>query len=203
MKKGAWVKLLLFLIIASVFVAAFLYRKTQISNSTNIYLPISIGNFWEYEGIKEEQQVGGIIEKSEIKKRIEIIDIINNDKGEIIKLADGLTYITTDHTIDFEPESTEADRFTLTFPLSIGQKWGDEVYLKSRTDGYYTWEVETKLFLDILGKRYDECYRIALKMLTGTDYKIYCYGLGIVEEGYTHNGTVFNKIYKLTRFKIN
>ena len=196
-------KILLYLIfglLIAVFALKFIPRtKVNTPNTVNNYFPISIGNFWEYEGTKEEQ-VNGKLEKNNIKKRIEIVDITESNKGKIIKLTNGVTYLIKDNTIDFEPNEP-LDKFILTFPLYIGQKWGDEHQLKNRNDGYYVWEVEKKLSQDVLGKKYDDCFRIAYKTLPDTTYKIFCYGIGIIEEGYKHNGTVMEETYKLTAFK--
>ena len=42
--------------------------------------------------------------------------------------------------IDFEPDKTDKDKFSLTLPLSKGMRWGSSV--NDRNDGYYGWEVE-------------------------------------------------------------
>lgn len=201
--KKIFIYLLFGIILTALVVKLSLQPGANSSDAINEYFPINVGNFWEYEGVKEEQVAGGTTERSTVKNRIEIVDVTENDNGVVIKLASGSTYMAKGTTIDFETDSTETDRFALTFPLSVGQKWGDQVYLTNRTDGFYVWEVEAKAPQEILGKHYDECYRIALKVLSGTDYKIFCYGLGVVEEGYTHNGTILKETYKLTRFKIN
>lgn len=88
------------------------------------------------------------------------------------------------------------------FPLYEGQKWGEEDSLRYRSDNFYVWHVEGKLSMEVLGKTYGECFRISYKTLPDMSYKIFCYDLGIVEEGYKHNGTVSEWIYKLTDFKI-
>lgn len=175
-------------------------NKTLVSS----YFPIKKGSFWEYRGTKKEQLVGKI-ETSEIHKRIEVNDTATDLGIDTLSVTnDGQTekWLIKGNTVDFEPNEPE-DKFILTFPLYVGQKWGDEVQLRNRDDGFYVWEVEQKLPQEVLAKKYDECFRIATKMISGTGYKIFCYGIGVVEEGYTHNGTIFEETYKLIQFKTN
>lgn len=166
------------------------------------YFPIKKGSVWEYKGTKKEQ-VEGKIETSDTQKKVEVNDIATGTEINTLSVTgDGQveSWVVTDNKIDFKPNSTQ-DKFILTFPLYVGQKWGDEEQLRNRNDGYYVWEVEQKLSQVVLGKNYDECFRIALKMLTGTEYKIFCYGIGIVEEGYKHNGSLLEEISKLTAYQ--
>lgn len=165
------------------------------------YFPIKYNSFWVYEGVKNEL-VEGKMETTESKKYIEVYNTQYSEDGStIIWLGDGSNYVVRGSTIDFEPQIEPFDKFILTFPLSVGQKWGDKDQLRNRTDGYYVWEVEQKLSQEVLGKKYDECFRIANKMLTGTEYRIFCYGIGIVEEGYKHNGSPLEEVYKLTAYQ--
>lgn len=171
------------------------------SSDVQFYFPIKYNSFWTYDGVRKEL-VEGNIETTEIKKYIEVVNYQYMENGSIdIKLGDGSNYVIRGNTIDFESKSTEFDKFTLTFPLSVGRRWGDEDYLRSRNDGYYVWEVEEKFSQEVLGKKYDECFRVALKMLTGTEYRTFCYGIGIVEEGYKHNGSLLEETYKLTVYQ--
>lgn len=163
------------------------------------YFPVSEGSFWEYKGIKKEQQVGGEIKTTEVSKRVTVTKIEQKDGVTYINLEDGeYPYITVSKgVIDFEPNKGQETKFALSFPLYVGKRWGDEKNLKQRNDSYYVWEVEEKLSKEVLGKAYDYCYRIAFKQLPDTEYKVFCYGIGIVEEGYKHNGTVMEWDYKL------
>ncbi|HBL51661.1 MAG: hypothetical protein A3D24_02245 [Candidatus Blackburnbacteria bacterium RIFCSPHIGHO2_02_FULL_39_13] len=171
------------------------------SSDVQFYFPIKYNSFWAYDGVKKEL-VEGIMETTESKKYVEVVNYQYMVDGSIdIKLGDDSNYLIRGSTIDFEPQSEQSDKFTLTLPLSVGQKWGDEDQLKNRTDGYYVWEVEEKFSQEVLGKKYDECFRIALKMLTGKEYRIFCYGVGIVEEGYKHNGSLHEEISKLTAYQ--
>jgi len=169
--------------------------KLSVSN----YFPVEEGQFWQYQGTNKEEQVGGKVETSKVSKRIEISQITTEPGAEIISVLNNKEvqkWVIKDNAIDFEPDEAE-DKFILKFPLYVGQKWGDEESLRYRDDGYYVWEVEKKLTQEILGKKYDECFRIAFKTLPDMTYQIFCYGIGIPEEGYKHNGTVLEYVYKL------
>lgn len=172
-------------------------NKTLLAN----YFPIKKGSFWEYKGVKREQ-TNGKIETSDIQKRVEVNEILTDTEADMLTITnDGQTekWIVKNNTIDFDPDEPQ-EKFVLSFPLYVGQKWGDEYQLRNRNDGYYVWEVEQKLSQEILGKKYNDCFRIAYKTLPDTGYKIFCYGIGIVEEGYKHNGTIIEEIYKITAF---
>lgn len=166
------------------------------------YFPIKKGSFWEYKGTLKEQ-IEGKIETSNIQKRVHVNDIVTDSEMNTLSVTNegqNENWVIRGNSIDFKPNDPQ-DKFILTFPLYVGQKWGDEEQLRNRTDGYYVWEVEQKLSQEVLGKKYDECFRITHKMLTGTEYKIFCYGIGIVEEGYKHNGSPLEEVYKLTYYQ--
>lgn len=171
--------------------------KTLLAN----YFPIKKGSYWEYKGTKREQ-IEGRIETSDIQKRVEVNDITTDTEIDTLLVTNegqSESWVVRGSSIDFEPNEPQ-DKFILTFPLYIGQKWGDEEQLRNRTDGYYVWEVEQKLSQEVLGKKYSDCFRIAYKTLPDTGYQIFCYGIGIVEEGYKHNGTIIEETYKITDF---
>lgn len=166
------------------------------------YFPIKKGSYWEYKGTRRED-TGKKIETSEISKKVEV-NTISRDSGidtlSVTNSGQVEKWVVKDNTIDFDPNELK-DKFVLALPLYVGQKWGREDSLRYRDDGYYVWEVERKLSLEVLGKEYDECFRIAYKTVSDLEYKIFCYGIGIVEEGFKHNGTIFEEVYKLSLFK--
>lgn len=161
------------------------------------YLPIKENTYWEYKGTKKEQQENGEIITTSISKKNTVTKIENVAEKTIIYVnGEKNPFLTIQNKIiDFEPDKTDKDKFSLTLPLSKGMRWGSSV--NDRNDGYYGWEVEAKKFLNILGKDYEYCYRIAYKTLPDTSYKIFCYGIGIVEEGYVHNGSILEEKYEL------
>lgn len=163
------------------------------------YLNIQKGDYWLYEGTKTEQVENGKILSNRIQKRIEVLDIQNTSEGKLIILegTDSPNYLVQDDTLDFEPNDSSKDKFVLSFPLYVGQKWGDEESLRNRDDEFYVWHVEEKFSENILNKEYNECFKISFKTLPDTDYRIFCYGLGIIAEGYEHNGTILKWNYKL------
>lgn len=164
------------------------------------YFPIQKGDFWEYEGIKREDVGSGKIETSNIKKRVEVVDIQEISDGKLITLGglESSKILIKDSTIDFNPDIASKAKFVWTFPLYVGQKFGSEEDLRNREDNFYLELVEEKITKEIMGKKYDECFKVTYKGLPDTSYKVFCYGLGIVEEGYKHNGTVLEWDYKLT-----
>ena len=178
--------------------------SVAVNNTTGLeqvsdFFPISSYSFWEYKGIKKEQQVGGEITTTEITKKISVTKIERIDSITTIYLEGGdYPYITFSKGVfDFEPTGYPETKFTLPLTLYKGARWGDEETMKQRDDGYYVWEVEDLFPRDFGGKTYNNCYRIAYKQLSGTQYKVFCQGLGIVEEGYKHNGTVLEVKYEL------
>lgn len=172
-------------------------EKIGVQTGLDKYLPLAKNSFWEYKGTKREQEANGI-EQTDIQKRIEITDIKTSDEETIVLLTDGNSWTIKGNTIDFEPKNDSDMKFTPTFPLYVGQKWGGtEDSLRFRDDGFYVWEVEEKLSKEVLGKNYDECFKITFKELADTTYKVFCYGLGVVEEGYKHNGTFLEWNYDL------
>ena len=70
--------------------------------------------------------------------------------------------------------------------------------MRYREDDSYIWHVEEKLSKNVLGKQYDECFKISYRTNPDTSFYVFCYDLGIVEKGYKHNGTVLEWDYKLT-----
>ena len=161
------------------------------------YLPVKEGTYWEYEGTKREQQQNGEIITSDISKKITVTKIEDIKNYTTIKVEDEEypLLIAKNYTVDFEPQDNSKDKFSLTFPLKVGTRWGNDV--DKRDDGYYGWEIEEKISMDILGNTYEDCYRIAYKTLPDTSYTVFCYGIGIVEEGYIHNGTILEEKYNL------
>ncbi len=163
------------------------------------YFPIQKGNFWEYEGIKREDAGNGKIETSNFKKRVEVVDIQDTSDGKLITLggSEPSKILIKDNSIDFNPDIAPEAKFVWTFPLYVGQKFGSEENLRNREDNFYLELVEEKITEEVIGKKYDECFKVTYKGVPDTSYKVFCYGLGIVEEGYKHNGTVLEWNYKL------
>lgn len=166
---------------------------------TNKYFTIEKGSFWEYEGSKKEDMGSGKIETSNLKNRVQVVDIQETSDGKLILLDDPVSskILIKDRTVDFNPDWPPGAKLIWEFPLYVGEKFGSEDNIRYRDDGFYVWEVEEKLSEEVLGKKYDDCFRIVYKGVPDTSYKIFCYGLGIVEEGYKHNGTVLEWNYKL------
>lgn len=168
------------------------------------YFPIQKGNFWEYEGIKREDVGGGKIETSNFKKRVEIVDIQETSDGKLVTLggSEPSKILIKDNSIDFNPDITPEAKFIWAFPLYVGQKFGNEEDLRNRDDNLYIELVEEKITKEVKGKKYDECFKVSYKGIPDTSYKVFCYGLGIAEEGYKHNGTFLEWTYKLTDFRL-
>lgn len=166
------------------------------------YFPIQKGSLWEYEGVKREDVGNGKIETSNFKKRVEVVDIQENSDGNLVTLggSEPSKILIKDNSIDFNPDIAPEAKFVWTFPLYVGQKFGSEENLRNREDNLYVELVGEKITKEIMGKKYDECFKVTYKGLPDTSYKVFCYGLGIVEEGYKHNGTVLEWNYKLVAF---
>ena len=162
------------------------------------FFPIKNDSYWEYRGTKKEQQLGGDITTTEIEKMVSVKSIERKDGMTTVYIEGGHkpTLTFNKGVFDFDPESNSDQKFTLPLTLYEGAKWGNEENLKTRDDGFYVWEVEESLSRDFGGKSYS-CYRIAYKQLPDTKYYVFCRGLGILEEGYKHNGTVLEEQYKL------
>lgn len=162
------------------------------------FFPIKNGSYWEYKGTKKEQQSDGDVTTTDIEKIVSVKSIERKDGITTVYIEGGdkpkLTF--NKGAFDFDPESNSDQKFTLPLTLYEGAKWGNEENLKNRDDGFYVWEVEESLTKDFNGKSYS-CYRIAYKQLPDTKYYVFCRGLGILEEGYKHNGTVLEEQYKL------
>lgn len=180
------------------------YRRIyvlEVSNGINQisdFYPFKEGSYWEYSGTKKEQQSDSSIQESTVTKKIKVdsierdgkITTIYTDNEDIPKITFNGEYL------DFNPDSTSEQKFTLPITLYKGARWGDEGNLENRDDGYYVWEVENDLQREFNGKTYS-CYHISYKQLPDTKYYIFCRGLGILEEGYKHNGTVMEYKYEL------
>ena len=162
------------------------------------FFPIKNGSYWEYKGTKKEQQSNGDVTTIDIEKIVSVKSIERKDGITTVYIEGGdkPTLTFNEGTFDFDPESNSEQKFTLPLTLYEGAKWGNEANLKNRDDGFYVWEVEESLTKDFNGKSYS-CYRIAYKQLPDTKYYVFCRGLGILEEGYKHNGTVLEEQYKL------
>lgn len=171
------------------------------SNVLTNYFPLKKGNYWEYEGIKREQLNAENIETSNVKKKVEVIDVQKTDGGIIVSLEGEPDYLIKGNNV-YSRESW-GDELILQFPLHAGQKLEDDDSLQYRDDDFYVWHVEEKLSKTVLGRQYDECFKISYKTLPDTSYYVFCYGMGIVEEGYKHNGTVLELNYKLINSYIN
>lgn len=168
------------------------------------YFPIQKGDFWEYEGVKKEDVGNGKIETSNIKKRMEVVDIQETSDGKLVTLGgfESFKILIKDSTIDFNPDIAPEAKFVWTFPLYVGQRFGNEEDLRNREDNLYVELVEEKITEEVMGKKYDECFKVIYTGVPDTSYKVFCYGLGIIEEGYKHNGTVLEWNYKLTASNI-
>ncbi len=161
------------------------------------YYPLQKGNYWEYEGIKREQLNAKDIETSNVKRRIEVLDVQETEEGTIVSRDSGSDYLIKGNNV-FSRESW-GDELRLPFPLYVGQKWGDEDSIRFRDDNFYMGYVEEKLSKTILGKKYDECFKITNKVISApTAYEIFCYGIGYVEGFYEHKGTVDERKNELT-----
>lgn len=167
------------------------------------FLPVKENSYWEYSGIKKEQQTNGEILTENINKKILVTKIEDFDNKTIVYLKGDNTpfMVAKNYTIDFEPLKSGEDKLVLKFPLEKGARWGSSI--EFRDDGYYGWEIEQKMPMNILGKNYENCYRIAYKTLSDTSYKIFCYGIGFVEEGYIHNGTAMEYKYELVSTNVD
>lgn len=192
---------LIFFILAIILIYA--VNKHQVNlisdnNSIDKYFPIQRGNYWYYEGTKKEDVGGGKIKTSNIQRRVEVLDVQNAKEGKLVTLGGFAPdqYLIKDNTIDFDPDKPSETKFILEFPLKVGDKWGDEDYLK-RDDGLYIYRVEEDISKEFSGKRHD-CFKITYKTNADYDYRVFCYDIGIIEEGYKHNGTILEWSYRLT-----
>lgn len=176
----------------------------DVTTSEQTYYPLVKGNRWEYEISNKEEQSGGSISATKEKEVVEVMSVRQDSMGEAFTLerrnkVDGTgketfeteTWLVRGRTIyDFGGGKIYEDTITYPFPFYVGQKWGDdEESLRYRDDGFYNWVVESKFPLKVLGKDYPECFRLVYNTLGSSGYEIFCYGLGVVEEGYKHNGT--------------
>lgn len=168
------------------------------------YFPIQKGDYRVYEGIRKEEMENGEVKTSNIQKRVEILDIQDTSGSRLIVLggSEPTKYLFKDNTIDFNPDLPSEAKFVWTFPLYVGQRFGSEEDLRNRDDNLYIELVEEKIIREVMGKKYDECFKVTYKGISDISYKIFCYELGIVEEGYKHNGTVLEWTYELTDFRL-
>lgn len=96
---------------------------------------------------------------------------------------------------DFREHDLEWD-----FPLFVGKKYN---ILNSLVDSgkKYSYHISEKQKISISGITDDnECFRREFITLPDESYSWFCPGVGIVEEGYTHHGTVLNINYKLKEY---
>lgn len=171
-------------------------------NKVDKYFPLRKGNFWEYEGIEKEMQPGGAIETANVKKKVEVIDVQETEAGTVVSLDGESDYLIKGN--DVYSRESWGDELRLPFPLYVGQKWGYEDSIRFRDDNFYMSYVEEKLSKTILGKKYDECFKITDKVISApTAYEIFCYGIGYVENFYEHHGTVEEWKYGLTNTNVD
>lgn len=181
--------------------------RSGFNDSLARYFPIRINTLWEYEGTRQELVEGEMI-TTDLGWGTKVISIkADNGVDTVSVYNDGYgndwredNWIIDNDSIIFGSQKT-GDTLTLSFPLVVGQRMGDVWELKSRNDGYYVWEVEEKMSREVLGKKYGDCFRITFKTLPDTEYKIFCYGIGVVEEGYKHNGSINVEVFKLISFE--
>lgn len=172
-----------------------------IENKVDKYFPLRKGNFWEYEGTKREQLNAKDIETSNVKKKVEVLGIKETEEGIIVSLDGESDYLIKGN--DVYSRESWGDELRFSFPLYVGQKWGDEESLRYRDDDAYVWRVEEKFSRQVLGKNYDECFKISYKSNPDTSFYIFCYGLGIVEYDYKHNGTVSEWNHRLVKTNVD
>lgn len=221
LKQGKLKILFTFLILAAFFAAGYFYSnfrklskpsilplkiatepvpesKSPQSNTDSVlakYYPLQKGNYWEYEGTQREQLNAKHIKTSNVKKRVEVLDIQETEEGIVVSLDGESDYLIKGN--DVYSRQSWGDELRLSFPLYVGQKWGDEDSLRYRDDDAYVWRVAEKFSRQVLGKDYDECFKISYKSNSDSSYYIFCYGLGIVGYDYKHNGTVLEWNYQL------
>ncbi len=160
------------------------------------YYPLQKGNYWEYEGEKREDQGGGQVVTERVTRKVEVLDTIATPDGIEVKLDGESNHLIKGNNV--YSRQSWGDELVLQFPLYVGQKWGDEDSLRYRDDNSYVWYVEEKFSKLVLGKNYDECFKISYKTNPDSSYFVFCYGLGVVEDAYKHNGTVLEWNSKLT-----
>lgn len=141
------------------------------------------------------------------------MDDIKEEQEELWILVGGKLYIVSDkdkinlYLRDLDKsnpyiEDFKYDDLAWDFPLYVGKKYD---LLDMFVDGgsRYSYNITDKQKISISGIIDNkECYK--REMLTNPDdyYTWFCPGVGIVEEGYVHNGTVLNFNYKLKHFYI-
>lgn len=171
-------------------------------NKVDKYFPLRKGNYWEYEGINKETQPGGAIETANVKRKVEVIDVQETEEGTVVSLDGGSDYLIKGN--DVYSRQSRGDELRLPFPLYVGQKWGYEDSIRFRDDNFYMSYVEEKLSKTILGKKYDECFKITDKVISApTAYEIFCYGIGFVEYSYEHKGTVDERNSRLVNTNVD
>lgn len=177
--------------------------KSPQSNTYSVlvkYYPLQKGNYWEYEGTQREQLNAKDIETSKVEKKVEVLDIQETEEGIVVSLDGESDYLIKGN--DVYSRESWGDNLRFPFPLYVGQKWGDEESLRYRDDNAYVWRVEEKFSKQVLGKDYGECFKIGYKSNPDTSFYIFCYGLGIVEYEYKHNGTVLEWNYRLVKTNV-
>lgn len=182
------------------------------------YYPLAKGNRWEYDVSEREQQSEGSVSATKRKEVVEVMSVRQDSLGEVFTLErrnkvdrtdketlETETWLVRGRVIyDFGGGKISEDTITYPFPFYTGQKWGDnEDNLRYREDGFYNWKVESKFPLKVLGKDYPECFRIVYNTLGSSAYEIFCYGLGVVEEEYKHNGTIQESVRKLVSVSLH
>lgn len=178
--------------------------------------PLKIGNYWEYEiTIKEQVEGGGSTTKS--LKRVErVVGIERINEGDLITFLsqdykDGdlvdtknLYQLIVRHDVysvyGKDKVTKEDDNLIYRFPLEVGEKWGTRDAL-ARSDDFYTYRISQKIAQTVNGKTYDGCYEITYQTLADISSKIFCNGVGIAQESYKHNGTLYEWNSRLTKWE--
>lgn len=183
------------------------------------YYPLVVGNRWEYDGETETAQEDGTIKKGSGKKISEVVNVQTTESGKIVtlkntyfdsrgELKDTLTQtllVNNGVVLDYTDKKFLGRNYLFEFPLSKGQRWGeDEEALKKNKDDLNIWKVEDKFSFEVLGKQYPDCFRLSFKVEGGiAPYKVFCYGLGVVEEGYKRNGPAMDWTNRLVSFSLH
>ncbi len=84
----------------------------------------------------------------------------------------------------------------VSWPLQVGQQWGDPQFL-ARGDGMYVWRVDDMRNITTPAQTFQPCYELVF--LTNPDDTRYwfCPKVGLVRYEYHHHGSVLDEVWEL------
>ncbi len=179
--------------------------------------PLAVGTTWVYSVTLDENVIGhwtgpvtetvtsveqqgeGLIFRAELDTEHPLLVQPRERRRCYVALDDRLYRLAgqqnSSAVITHDGEGNESAQI-LTWPLEIGQQWGEPEML-ARGDSGYVWQVMAQEPVTTPAGTFEDCYRLKYVANTGYEQRWFCPGVGIVRQHYHHNGSLWDETWEM------